>query len=397
MDEQSKVSKRRSSVWLGAEVGSFEDFKALVEVETSADDCPLASDIQANIPIYDGDHVRKTAEDALNTLELMAEWNTVFEAGPGVIVIKGGMSELSIVDAATGLFERIIEDERESGSGGGDHFAKPGANDRVWNAAEKHCRADPANFAAYYASDGIALVSRSWLGRGYQLTAQVNRVNPGGAAQTAHRDYHLGFMDADQLETYPAQAHRFSPGLTLQGAVAHCDMPVESGPTMLLPYSQAFLEGYVAYNRPEFQEYFAEHHVQLPLEKGDLVFFNPATMHGAGHNRSADIRRMANLLQIVSAFGRSIESVNRSEMSKLLYPVLQNGLADGSMDSRGVGNVIAASAEGYAFPTNLDRDPPIGGLIPLSPAEQMQKALNEGLSPEAWNAEVDACDERRAP
>ena len=67
------------------------------------------------------------------------------------------------------------------------------------------------------------------------------------------------------------------------------------------------------------------------------------------------------------------------------------------MDSQGVGNVIAASAEGYAFPTNLDRDPPIGGLIPLSPAEQMQKALNEGLSPEAWNAEVDACDERRAP
>ena len=30
--------------------------------------------------------------------------------------------------------------------------------------------------------------------RDYQMTAQVNRVNPGGAAQTAHRDYHLGFM-----------------------------------------------------------------------------------------------------------------------------------------------------------------------------------------------------------
>ena len=31
-----------------------------------------------------------------------------------------------------------------------------------------------------------------------------------------------------------------SPVLTLQGAVAHCDMPIESGPTMLLPYSQRF-------------------------------------------------------------------------------------------------------------------------------------------------------------
>ena len=34
---------------------------------------------------------------------------------------------------------------------------------------------------------------------------------------------------------------------------------------------------------------------------------------------------------------------------------------------------------------------------PAYTQEQMQKALNEGLSPEAWNAEVDACDERRAP
>ena len=132
---------------------------------------------------------------------------------------------------------------------------------------------------------------RGW-GRGYQLTAQVNRVNPGGAAQTAHRDYHLGFMNADQLATYPIQAHEISPRLTLQGAIAHCDMPVESGPTMLMPYSQRFAEGYVAFGRKEFQEFFAKAHVQLPLEKGDLLFFNPAVMHGAGTNRSQDIRRM---------------------------------------------------------------------------------------------------------
>ena len=29
--------------------------------------------------------------------------------------------------------------------------------------------------------------------------------------------------------------------LTLQGAVAHCDMPVESGPTMLLPHSHKYI------------------------------------------------------------------------------------------------------------------------------------------------------------
>jgi ectoine hydroxylase-related dioxygenase (phytanoyl-CoA dioxygenase family) len=37
--------------------------------------------------------------------------------------------------------------------------------------------------------------------------------------------------------------------------------------------------------------------VQLPLRKGDAVFFNPAVMHAAGTNRSKNIRRLANLLQ----------------------------------------------------------------------------------------------------
>lgn len=393
MDTQSLTSQRRATVWLDNDAGNFEGFRRLVEVETQAANWPLSVAINGNVPIYDGEMVREAASVPL---DIMSEWNAAFDDGPGVIAIRGGMADLSVVDEASAIFGRIIEAERAQGSGGGDHFAKPGANDRVWNAAEKHCRANPLNFAKYYASDGIALAARAWLGRGYQLTAQVNRVNPGGAAQTAHRDYHLGFMNADQLATYPVQAHRFSPNLTLQGAVAHCDMPLESGPTMLLPYSQRFLEGYVAYNRPEYQEYFAEHHIQLPLEKGDLLFFNPAVMHGAGTNRSEDILRMANLLQIGSAFGRSIESVNRSEMAKALYPILAENIAN-KLSSQGISNVIAASAEGYAFPTNLDRDPPVGGLIPLSQAELMENALAEGMSEKAWNAEVAAMDQRRIP
>lgn len=393
MDAWTIIQQRRASVWLGDAAGDFDAFKALVGVETQASDWPLSKSIVQNIPVYDGAGVRKAAKDHEAALDLMSEWNAVFDTGPGVIVIRGGMADLDVVDRASQVFSQIIEDERATGSGGGDHFAKPGANDRVWNAAEKHARADAANFAAYYASDAIALAAKAWLGRGYQLTAQVNRVNPGGAAQTAHRDYHLGFMNADQLATYPVQAHGFSPNLTLQGAIAHCDMPIESGPTMVLPYSQRFLQGYVAYHRPEFQAYFAEHHVQKALEKGDLVFFNPAVMHGAGTNRSADILRMANLLQVGSAFGRSIESVDRSAMSKVVYPVL----AGADLTPRAVANVIAACAEGYAFPTNLDKDPPVGGLIPLSQAELMAAALAQGTSVEDWVLQVDAMDRRRLP
>ena len=87
------------------------------------------------------------------------------------------------------------------------------------------------------------MVSQAWLGPRYQVTSQVNVVNPGGAAQVPHRDYHLGFVNEDQLSAYPAHMHRMSAVLTLQGAVAHCDMPIESGPTMLLPNSQRFAAG----------------------------------------------------------------------------------------------------------------------------------------------------------
>ena len=116
-----------------------------------------------------------------------------------------------------------------------------------------------------------------------------------------HRDYHLGFQSAETSRRVTRRTcTRLSPALTLQGAVAHCDMPVESGPTLYLPHSQKYAHGYLAYRQPEFQEYFDAHHVQLPLAKGDAVFFNPALFHAAGTNRTTDVRRMANLLQISS-------------------------------------------------------------------------------------------------
>ena len=359
-------------VFLSDTSGDLNDLKALCATRTDTSDYPLAKGIEKNILIYD-----RAAFDVADARPLLEELNRAFDTGPGIIAIQGGITNLDALDQATEIFEQIIMDER--GTGGGDHFAKPGANDRVWNAAQKHCMADPANFAQYFASPAIDLPCRAWLGDGYQLTAQVNRVNPGGAAQTAHRDYHLGFMDPLRVATYPTQVHALSPLLTLQGAIAHCDMPLESGPTMLLPYSQQFHEGYVAFARPEFQNFFAENHVQLPLLKGDLLFFNPAVMHGAGTNQTTDKFRLANLLQVSSAFGRSIETVNRDAMCRALYPTLSD------LPQADQARAMAASAEGYAFPTNLDLDPPVGGLIPESQADLMRRALREKMTVEVFN------------
>jgi hypothetical protein len=39
--------------------------------------------------------------------------------------------------------------------------------------------------------------------------------------------------------------------------------------------------------------------------------------------------------------------------------------------------VVATAAEGYPFPTNLDRDQPVGALVPQTEAELLQRALAE--------------------
>ena len=123
-------------------------------------------------------------------------------------------------------------------------------------------------------------------------------------------------------------------------------MPVESGPTRLLPFSQTFCEGYLAFKRPEFQDYFAQNYVQVPLQKGDLLFFSPAVMHAAGENVTSNIYRMANLLQISSAFGRAMEMIDRHTMSIALYPALLQA----DLTLREKVNAIASCARGLCLP-----------------------------------------------
>ncbi len=254
--------------------------------------------------------------------------------GPGVVAFAGAYPDVSVVERAGAAFTEMIADQHASGATSGDHFARPGANDRVWNAVEKLAIRRPEVFVDYYANDVIALVATAWLGPCYQVTSQINVVNPGGQAQQVHRDYHLGFQTDAQAERFPAHVHQLSPVLTLQGAVAHSDMPVESGPTQYLPHSQKYPLGYLAWRRPEIRAYFEASFVQLALAKGDAVFFNPALFHAAGTNHSTDIRRMANLLQISSAFGRAMESVDRERMSVAVFPALLAAAAAGRDDQR---------------------------------------------------------------
>lgn len=374
--------------WLRAQDAQLAELQALQHAPTTPSDCPLAAGLVQGVPVYDCQALRTLLGNTPAQRDMvMAEWAWAWEHGPGIVVLQGAMPDGEVLDAVTARFFDLIEKERIHGSGG-DHFAKPGANDRIWNALEKLCLLDPALFARYYANDMLALASEAWLGPGYQITSQVNNVRPGGGAQMPHRDYHLGFCTTAQAERYPAHVHRLSPMLTLQGAVAHVDMPLESGPTLYLPHSQKYSHGYLVAENAAFKDYFAQHRVQLPLRKGDAVFFNPALLHAAGDNRSAHIQRIANLLQVSSAFGRAMEAVDRDGMTRALYPHLQTLLRTGVLDQAAAHRVVAASSEGYAFPTNLDRDPPLGGLAPHSPQAWVRQALQEDWSHERLSTQL---------
>lgn len=380
-----------SAAWLAESDFDLGEFRAQVECDTDPADYPFADDVRSNVLVYSATTMARAADRR----GLQAELIRALDRGPGVVVFTEAF-DAHVVDLASEAFFAIIEAQRKAGEAGGDHFGAPGANDRIWNAAQKLALHDPRVFADYYANDALAIICQAWLGPRYQVTSQVNVVNPGGKAQVPHRDYHLGFVPEEHLAEYPAHIHRTSPTLTLQGAVAHCDMPVDSGPTMLLPHSQRFTGGYIAFHRPEFVDYFATHHVQLPLRKGDAVFFNPALYHAAGANVSTDIRRMANLMQISSPFGRSMEAVDRAAMVRAVYPVLRAMRAAGR-PPREVENVVVATAEGYAFPTNLDSDQPVGSLAPPSQVDTVLDALARHLTEEELDIALRAQNERRIP
>lgn len=363
------------------------DFVTCIDQVTRSDSVPLAMAIEKNIPVYDSDALQ-TAIEGKGRRSVMAEWARVLRDGAGIIVLKGAYRDTGVLDEATEIYEHIIEREKQNSGGGADHFAASGANDRIWNSLQKLCEAAPDVFLRYFANPAISTVCEAWLGPNYQMTAQVNLVHPGGAAQQAHRDYHLGFQTADASAAYPAHVHEVSPILTLQGAVAHCEMPLESGPTKLLPFSQTYKPGYAAWRRGDFREIFEARCVQLPLAKGDAVFFNPALFHAAGANSSADIHRFVNLLQVSSAFGRAMETVDRNRMCRLVFPHAVRASAEGSLTQAELTAAIAATAEGYSFPTNLDRDPPSNGLAPETQAAFFMRAIEEGLSEDQFSARL---------
>lgn len=170
----------------------------------------------------------------------------------------------------------------------------------------------------------------------------------------------VSHQSLERIRKFPVVNQIASQFLTLQSAIAHTDMPLPTGPTRFTPYSQLFDKGYTAVRDAKFIEFVSPNMVQLELKKGDAVFFNPATFHQPGINVTDD-ERTANLLQVSSAFGRSMESCDRLGMSKAVWPVIKKwskeiAAGSSSKNQAQLDAVINATCSDYGYPKIFDLD-----------------------------------------
>ena len=90
-----------------------------------------------------------------------------------------------------------------------------------------------------------------------------------------------------------------------------------------------------------------------------------------------------------------METVDRDRVLRAVYPVLLERKAAG-VPAEALARALAASAEGYPFPTNLDLDQPVGGMTPASQAELAAEALLAGTSADDLAGVLDDYAARRA-
>ncbi len=100
----------------------LDEFEKICAQELDADLCPHALMIKNNIPIYDAQELK--LDDALSRKAIMAEWAQNLREGSGIVIIKNAQTDLEAIDAASSIFDIVLNEEYQSTGGAGDHFAK---------------------------------------------------------------------------------------------------------------------------------------------------------------------------------------------------------------------------------------------------------------------------------
>ena len=110
---------------------SLDEFKKLTS-ESIPCHYPLASRIEANVPIYDLPDYASLSSEQRSALQ--DEFYHILLSGPGVFVTKGLCKDVSLLQNVNNVYSNIIAEEKKVAGKRGDHFAGAGANDRIWNS-----------------------------------------------------------------------------------------------------------------------------------------------------------------------------------------------------------------------------------------------------------------------
>ena len=381
---KEKSSSLNHQVYFSDSDIDYDELISICSQETIEANYPLSDSISNNVVIYDAKDFRSFVGNIEEEIKLKTEMHHVLESGPGVFVVRNLYNE-DVIDESNAIFEKIVKNESNSSN---DHFAA-GTNTRIWNSFQKVAMENQEAFINYYSNDLVKIIAESWCGPNSQMTAQVNIVRPGGEMQKPHRDYHLGFQENEVVEKFPISIHRLSNYLTLQGGVAHTDMPLETGPTVVLPYSQQYDLGYLTWRDTNFADFFNKYSVQNSMSKGDGIFFNPAIFHAAGANTTNNFHRIGNLLQISSAFGKTMEHIDYIKIITHIYPSLLDHIKNKTLSERLIENVLICATDGYAFPTNLDSDKNSDSKLQgMSMFDLTKQSLLDSLSPEKFKLKL---------
>ena len=144
--------------------------------------------------------------------------------------------------------------------------------------------------------------------------------------------------------------------------------------------------GDVKVRESEVGEVVNQYSVQNSMYKGDGILFNPAIVHAAGSNTTNDFHRRGNLLQISSAFGKTMEHIDYIKIISHIYPYLLNHK---TLSERLIENVLICATDGYAFPTNLDSDKNSDSkLQSMSMFELTKQSLLDSVSSKKFNSKL---------
>ena len=72
-------------------INIFKNFKDSLQRKTVISEVPLSSEVEHNIPTYDGIKINEKSNDKSFRYSLLNEWAKVFKDGAGIILIKRGL------------------------------------------------------------------------------------------------------------------------------------------------------------------------------------------------------------------------------------------------------------------------------------------------------------------